>query len=81
MKLIRHPHIIHLYEIIETPKQLYMIMEYCKGGELFDFIVEEGRVCEELARSFLQQILAGVEYIHKLSIVHRDLKPENLLLD
>ena len=53
MKLIRHPHIIHLYEIIETPKQLYMIMEYCKGGELFDFIVEEGRVCEELARSFL----------------------------
>ncbi len=60
LKLIRHPHIIHLYEIIETPKQLYMIMEYCKGGELFDYIVEEGRITESLARTFMQQILAGI---------------------
>ncbi len=60
LKLIRHPHIIHLYEIIETTKQLYMIMEYCKGGELFDYIVEEGRITESLARTFMQQILAGI---------------------
>ncbi len=58
-----------------------MITEYCPGGELFDFIVAEGKVEETLARAFFQQIVAGVEYIHKLNIVHRDLKPENLLLD
>ncbi len=58
-----------------------MITEYCPGGELFDFIVAEGKVEETLARAFFQKIVAGVEYIHKLNIVHRDLKPENLLLD
>lgn len=81
LKRVRHAHIIQLYEIIETPKQLFLIMEYCNGGELFDYIVECGRVPEEEACRFFQQILSGVEQIHKLNIVHRDLKPENLLLD
>jgi 5'-AMP-activated protein kinase catalytic alpha subunit len=81
LKLIRHPHIIQLYEIIETPKQLYLIMEYAPGGELFDFIVQSQRVKEPEACRFFHQIIAGVEYLHKLGIVHRDLKPENLLLD
>ena len=79
--MIRHPNIIQLYEIIETPKQLYLIMEYASGGELFDFIVKNQRVKEPLAVKFFHQIIAGVEYLHKLNIVHRDLKPENLLLD
>jgi 5'-AMP-activated protein kinase, catalytic alpha subunit len=81
LKMIRHPNIIQLYEIIETPKQLYLIMEYASGGELFDFIVKNQRVKEPLAVKFFHQIIAGVEYLHKLNIVHRDLKPENLLLD
>ena len=81
LKLIRHPHIIQLYEIIETPKQLYLIMEYASGGELFDFIVQNQRIKEPEACRFFHQIIAGVEYLHKLGIVHRDLKPENLLLD
>jgi 5'-AMP-activated protein kinase catalytic alpha subunit len=81
LKMIRHPNIIQLYEIIETPKQLYLIMEYASGGELFDFIVKSQRVKEPLACRFFHQIIAGVEYLHKLNIVHRDLKPENLLLD
>ena len=81
LKMIRHPNIIQLYEIIETPKQLYLIMEYAQGGELFDFIVKNQRVKEPLAVKFFHQIIAGVEYLHKLNIVHRDLKPENLLLD
>lgn len=56
-------------------------MEYCPGGELFDYIVKHQRVKEKEACKFFQQIIAGVEYIHKLGVVHRDLKPENLLLD
>lgn len=81
LKLIRHPNIIQLYEIIETPKQLYLIMEYANGGELFDYIVEKHRIDEKEACSMFQQIISGIEYIHKLNIVHRDMKPENLLLD
>ena len=81
LKLIRHPNIIQLYEIIETSKVLFLIMEYAHGGELFDYIVEKQRLKEEEACRFYQQIIAGVQYIHKLNIVHRDLKPENLLLD
>lgn len=81
LKQIRHPHIIQLYEIIETPRQLYLIMEYASGGELFDFIVARNRVPDvEACRLFLQ-IISGVEYLHTLRIAHRDLKPENLLLD
>lgn len=56
-------------------------MEYASGGELFDFIVAKGRVKEPEACKFFQQIIDGIEYLHKLNIVHRDLKPENLLLD
>jgi 5'-AMP-activated protein kinase catalytic alpha subunit len=81
LKIIRHHHLIQLYEIIETSKQLYLIMEYAEGGELFDYIVTRKRLKEKEACKFLQQILSGIEYIHKLRIVHRDLKPENLLLD
>lgn len=64
LKLIRHPNIIQLYEIIETPKQLYFIMEYANGGELFDYIVEKTRLDHTEASKFYQQIICGVEYIH-----------------
>ena len=81
LKQIRHPYIIQLYEILETPEQFYLITEYAPGGELFDHIVASGKLKESEARKFFKQILEGVEYLHKLNIVHRDLKPENLLLD
>ena len=67
--------------MIENHDYLYLIMEYCSGGELFQHIVKNRRLKEEEAAKMYQQIISGIEYIHKLGIVHRDLKPENLLLD
>ncbi|XP_044480141.1 SNF1-related protein kinase catalytic subunit alpha KIN10-like [Mangifera indica] len=81
LRLFMHPHIIRLYEVIETPNDIYVVMEYVKSGELFDYIVEKGRLQEDEARVFFQQIISGVEYCHRNMVVHRDLKPENLLLD
>lgn len=80
LQKIRHPNIIQLYDIIETPRLLYLVTEYASKGELFDYIVERQRLTEKEACRFLQQILSGVEYIHKNNIAHRDLKPENLLI-
>uniref|UniRef100_A0A1B0ALR7 non-specific serine/threonine protein kinase n=3 Tax=Glossina TaxID=7393 RepID=A0A1B0ALR7_9MUSC len=81
LKLFRHPHIIKLYQVISTPTDIFMIMEYVSGGELFDYIVKHGKLQEYEARRFFQQIISGVDYCHRHMIVHRDLKPENLLLD
>eukprot|EP01132_Coremiostelium_polycephalum_P005957 gene5957-7420_t len=81
MKLFRHPHIIKLYEVIETPTDILMVMEYVTGGELFDYIVRNGKLPEEEGRRLFQQMISGVEYCHHHMVVHRDLKPENLLLD
>ncbi|XP_020273240.1 SNF1-related protein kinase catalytic subunit alpha KIN10-like [Asparagus officinalis] len=81
LRLFMHPHIIRLYEVIETQTDIYVVMEYVKSGELFDYIVEKGRLQEDEARRFFQQIISGVEYCHRNMVVHRDLKPENLLLD
>ena len=81
LKIIRHPNLIQLYEIIETTKQLCLIMEYASGGELYDYIVANSRIAETEACRIFQQIISGLEYLHKLKVVHRDLKPENLLFD
>ncbi|XP_071705440.1 SNF1-related protein kinase catalytic subunit alpha KIN10-like [Rutidosis leptorrhynchoides] len=80
-RLFVHPHIIRLYEVIETPLDIYVVMEYVKSGELFDYIVEKGRLHENEARKIFQQIVSGVEFCHRNMVVHRDLKPENILLD
>ncbi|KAF2765804.1 carbon catabolite derepressing protein kinase [Teratosphaeria nubilosa] len=80
LQLLRHPHIIKLYTVITTPSEIIMVLEYA-GGELFDYIVQNGKMAEDKARKFFQQIVCAVEYCHRHKIVHRDLKPENLLLD
>ncbi|KAG0086534.1 Protein kinase [Podila epicladia] len=80
LKLLRHPHIIKLYEVISTPTSIYMVIEYA-GGELFNYIVDNTKLSEDEARRFFQQIVCAIEYCHRHKIVHRDLKPENLLLD
>lgn len=81
LKMCTHPHIIRLYEVIDTPSDIFVIMEYVSGGELFDYIVARGRLPPDEARHFFHMILSGVEYCHFKKVVHRDLKPENLLLD
>ncbi|CAD8050046.1 unnamed protein product [Paramecium primaurelia] len=81
LKLIRHRHVIQLYEIIETKKHIFLVMEFCDNGELFDYIVKNEKLNEIEACRIFQELISGIEYIHKLNIVHRDLKPENLLLD
>ncbi|KAK7535288.1 uncharacterized protein J3D65DRAFT_699814 [Phyllosticta citribraziliensis] len=80
LQLLRHPHIIKLYTVITTPSEIIMVLEYA-GIELFDHIVAHGKMSEDKARKFFQQIVCAVEYCHRHKIVHRDLKPENLLLD
>ena len=81
LKKIRHKNIIQLYDIMESKRNLYFVMEYCKNGELFDYIVKKKRLKEPEACCFFQQIIDGVDYLHNQGIIHRDLKPENLLLD
>jgi len=81
LKLFSHPHIIKLYQVMSTPTEIFMVMEYVSGGELFDYIVKHGKLKEDDARRFFQQIISGVDYCHRHNVVHRDLKPENLLLD
>ena len=81
LHLCTHPHIIRLYEVVDTPTDIFLVNEYVSGGELFDYIVSKGRLSPDEARNFFHQIISGVEYCHFQKIVHRDLKPENLLLD
>ncbi|KAJ5073712.1 non-specific serine/threonine protein kinase [Anaeramoeba ignava] len=81
LKIFWHPHIIRLYEVIYTKTDIFMIMEFIEGGELFDYILKSGKLSEDQARKFFQQIISGVAYCHQRRVVHRDIKPENLLLD
>jgi 5'-AMP-activated protein kinase, catalytic alpha subunit len=81
LNMCTHPHIIRLYEVIDTPSDIFVVMEFVSGGELFDYIVSRGRLPPDEARHFFHQIISGIEYCHYRKIVHRDLKPENLLLD
>lgn len=81
MKLIDHPNIMRLYDVWETSTELYLILEYVQGGELFEYLCEKGRLPTAEALGYFQQIIGAVDYCHRFNIAHRDLKPENILLD
>ena len=76
-----HINVIYVFQILEDEENYYIIMEYCKHGELFDYIVKNEKLSEEEASVFFYQLINGIDHIHSKGIAHRDLKPENLLLD
>ncbi|KAB1222688.1 CBL-interacting serine/threonine-protein kinase 23 [Morella rubra] len=81
MKLIRHPNVIRMYEVMASKTKIYIVLEFVTGGELFDKIASKGRLKEDEARKYFQQLINAVDYCHSRGVFHRDLKPENLLLD
>ena len=81
LKIVRHNNIIKLYEVMETPQKIFLVMEYCDGGELFDYIVSKQHLSEKQACTFFQEIIDALTYLHSQNIVHRDVKPENILLE
>ena len=80
LKILRHPNLVHLYSVIEKDDKIYLIMEYNNGIELFDYIVKKKKLQEKEAFIFYQQIISGIEYLHKVKYIHRDIKPENILI-
>ncbi|XP_044463769.1 CBL-interacting serine/threonine-protein kinase 24-like isoform X2 [Mangifera indica] len=81
MKIVRHPNIVRLHEVLASRTKIYIILEFVTGGELFDKIVHQGRLSENDCRQYFQQLIDAVAHCHSKGVYHRDLKPENLLLD
>lgn len=80
LRRVRHPNIVQLFEVMATKSKIYFVMEYVKGGELFNKVAK-GRLNDEAARRYFQQLISAVAFCHARGVYHRDLKPENILLD
>lgn len=80
MKLMDHPNIVRIYDVFEGEKELFLVLEYVDGGELFDYLVNHGRMEPHKALCYFKQIIYGLAYAHAFAVIHRDLKPENILI-
>ncbi|XP_048421594.1 serine/threonine-protein kinase ATG1a isoform X2 [Pyrus x bretschneideri] len=80
LSTINHPNIIRLFEAIQTKDRIYLVLEYCDGGDLAAYIHRQGKVSETVARHFMRQLAAGLQVLQEKHLIHRDLKPQNLLL-
>jgi len=81
LRILKHPHVLKLWDVLETDEKVYLVLEYAGGGELFSYIMQHVRVETDQALRFTRQIVSATLYYHQLGICHRDLKPENILLD
>lgn len=81
MKMVKHPNVVNLLEVMASRSKIFIVLEFISGGELFDKIVDAGKFDEEQARYYFRQLVYGVKFCHDQGVCHRDLKPENLLLD
>lgn len=80
MRIFDHPHLLKLFDVLETETHLYLVLEYAKNGELFDYI-SQGDISVHDALKFFRQIIYGLDFLHSHSLCHRDMKLENILLD
>ncbi|KAG5141875.1 hypothetical protein JHK82_017570 [Glycine max] len=80
LSTIHHPNIIRLFEAIQTNDRIYLVLEYCAGGDLAAYIHRHGKVSEPVAHHFMRQLAAGLQVLQEKNLIHRDLKPQNLLL-
>ncbi|KAJ4836012.1 CBL-interacting serine/threonine-protein kinase 1 [Turnera subulata] len=81
LKLLKHPNVVRLHEVLASKSKIYMVLEYVNGGELFDRIASQGKLSEAAGRKLFQQLIDGVSYCHNKGVFHRDLKLENVLVD
>ncbi|XVF48082.1 hypothetical protein PTKIN_Ptkin03bG0162500 [Pterospermum kingtungense] len=81
MKIVGHPNIVRLHQVLASRRKIYIFLEFVSGGELYDKIVDRGRLPENECRRYFQQLIDAVAHCHSKGVYHRDLKPENLLLD
>ena len=81
LRLLNHPHIMRLFDVILTKTEIVLVLEFAAGGELFDYLAKLGRMTEAHARTLFQQMISAIDYSHRFSVAHRDLKPENIMLD
>lgn len=81
MKIMNHPNLIKLHAVLHSPKNYFLVLDLAEGGELFNKLAQDGPLPEAAARSYFQQLIDALDYMHKHNTIHRDLKPENLLLD
>jgi len=81
LQSIKHPNIVELVDVVYDEKLIYLVMEFCEKGELFQFIVDQKRLDESMAKQVFSQIVNAIKYLHDRDIAHRDIKPENILLD
>jgi 5'-AMP-activated protein kinase catalytic alpha subunit len=80
MRMVRHPNVVGIREVLASRERVFVVMEYARGGELFAKVAR-GRLTEDAARRYFQQLISAVGFCHSRGVAHRDLKPENLLLD
>jgi serine/threonine protein kinase len=80
LRRVKHPYIVQLYEVMATKTKIYIVMEFVRGGELFNKVAK-GRLEEDVARKYFQQLISAVAFCHARGVYHRDIKPENLLVD